>query len=229
MKIKRKRTLNTSSEDSHVEKSDVAQQARQACTEFLAECRKRELAGKGLHAYLCERYNDCFKTDPPSDKSSSLVKIKVAYYLLVIEGYHKYNINVPVKVSQNYEASQGFHIDKFHPDMGCLLSISERSKSNEKEVSDMAKKTKVKKVVKETKGPKVQELWIQLFSSSHSKNLTDDQLAKEMTKLAAGKTRKGSYTAADIARHRSLYNLGKIAGQTGKPKSQIEKYEPKKK
>jgi hypothetical protein len=75
-------------------------------------------------------------------------------------------------------------------------------------VNDLANKTKKRRFCKETKGPKVQELGSSLFSSSpQHQEPEDDQLAKEITKLVLAITRKSSYTAADIARHRSLYNL----------------------
>ena len=98
--------------------------------------------------------------------------------------------------------------------------------SKKKKGEDMAVKAKVKHITatkKETsKRGAVTQTWIKVLEASNGK--TDVQLAAEMVKAGVGHTK---YTEAHVKSVRSLYNLGKLVGQKGKPAKELVEHKSK--
>jgi len=72
-----------------------------------------------------------------------------------------------------------------------------------------------------SKSTSVAGTWIRILSGAVGKGLPDGELAKMM----CDETGRTGYVASDVARHRSLYNRGKIKGQTSAPSKQLVKHE----
>lgn len=214
------------------EKKEVPLSSTAAYLKFQTELRETNTPVK----FLKEKYKELFKTPAPA-VSEELIKAKISYHLLVVEGYQKCNVPVPEKVMKNYLASKDLNIDGFGPGMASMLKLNTVKK--EKEGDTMAVK-KVIKLVKKTaaapakakavKGPRVSvsSIFAEIFAMNPVKKLTDEQIAKEVNAKAKGIGRGHVYTMKDIPVVRRKFNLGILAGQTGKPKVELKKFEAKK-
>jgi len=186
--------------------------------------------------FLREKYKELFKTPMP-DASEELIKAKISYHLLVVEGYQKCNVPVPEKVMKNYLASKDLNIDGFGPGMASMLKLNTVKK--EKEGDTMAVKKVIKLVkksaaapakAKAVKGPRVSVsgIFAEIFAMNPVKKLTDEQIAKEVNAKSKGIGRGHVYTMKDIPVVRRKFNLGLLAGQESKPKVELKKFEAKK-
>ncbi len=192
--------------------------------------------------FLREKYRAVFKSKLP-DASPGLIKVKISYHLLVVEGYQKYNVPVPEIIMQNYKASQELNIERFDRNMNSMLKLDNIKNGKE---DDMAKKKKVVKVVKVVKkatsasGAKKAEkkdmkprgsisgLFAEIFAANGKAKLTDEKIAKEINAKGKAMSRGKEYCHKDIPAVRRKFNLGLLAGQTGKPKVELKKVEDKK-
>ena len=66
----------------------------------------------------------------------------------------------------------------------------------------------------------VASLWISVLHDAVGKNLSDDAIALTLSKALPDRT---PYLAEDVARHRTLYNHGRIKGQTSVPSKKLER------
>ena len=82
--------------------------------------------------FLREKYKELFKTPVPA-ALEELIKAKISYHLLVVEGYQKCNVPVPEKVMKNYLASKDLDIEGFSDTMGAMLKLNTVKTETEKE------------------------------------------------------------------------------------------------
>lgn len=69
--------------------------------------------------------------------------------------------------------------------------------------------------------PRVAETWIKVLSECVGKKVPDHDIVVCMNT----RTGRPGYTESDVARHRSLYNLGKIKGQLAAPEQKLQRFE----
>lgn len=184
--------------------------------------------------FLRAKYKEIFKSNMP-DELLRLIKAKIDYHLLVVEGYQKCNVPVPEKVMKNYKASQEFNIDGFDKNMSTLLKLGNINNGKE---DAMATKRKVKLIkrgassaAKKEGKPRVtvSGLFAEIFAANFKAKLTDEKIAKTINTKIKGISRGHEYCHKDIPTVRRKFNLGLLTGQTGKPKVELEKFDSKKK
>ena len=193
--------------------------------------------GRPQTDFLHDTYETCFKNKVPAGISEELIKTKISYHLLVVEGYQKCNVPVPTKVMQNYKASQELNIEGFSGTTQAILKLKKKEGDE-----TMAKKTvkvvrkasstaaKTAKVEKKASEPRVtvSGIFAGIFAANYSKKLTDEQIVKEVNSQAKGIGRGHTYNVKDVPVVRRKFNLGLLVGQTSKPKTELVKFEAKK-
>jgi len=245
MKSKRRITVklkkNSTPEVPAKEKIIICAGAVTACNEFLRECR----AAKQLMPVLKEHYRKCFKEKIPQGIAPELIRLKIAYYYQVVEGYQKNNIPVPKSVQQNYEAAQDFNIDGFGDAMRGVLRSEQKEEVVDltKEEQMVTKKVVVKVAVKKdvakaapavkakkadrVSGISVASIFGDVFKANFSKKLTDEQIVKVVNaEIKKNKLGRGHvFVAAEVQGIRHKYNTGMMQGGVQKPNKELPKFE----
>lgn len=241
MKSKKKVSKPLSPEAAAAEEAKVV--IYDAYCEFTLAYRLLKEGTKAWRVFLTSEYREHFKQNIPVDVPWVLIRSKIEYHLLVVEGYQKAKIPVSAKMQQNYDAAQALDINKFHKDTASLLAVSLDRMGKTTKEDAMAKAKKVVKVAvrkpsapakaaKKEKAPRVtvSGIFREIFEANFSKKLTDEQIAKAVnTKSKDAASRGHTYGPKDVPVVRRKFNLGLLSGQEGKkPAKELEKFEAKK-
>lgn len=169
-----------------------------------------------------EWYEKCFNDFPPwNEHGIQMCKYRVSYHLYVAD-LKMQGKPVPDTVAKNYKAFMEFNINGLNNGVikhSILAELKQTQGGNEMPRQKEKKVTGAK--AKSAVSEKAYETWIRLMAEQPKKKLNDTALAKEMQKAHPGKK---VYDENDVARHRSLYNNGKIKSQSKAPKVRIEQY-----
>jgi hypothetical protein len=207
---------------------------------FAHKIRELNEYSKAWRHLLISEYRACFHQNIPQGINWYLIKTKIEYHLLVVEGYQKYKIPVPAKIQQNYIASQAFNIDGFDEGMKGLLTLTLKQTELTRKEDQMVKvkkavevivakkegKTAPAKKAKKNSEPRVtvSGIFAEVFKANYSAKLTDENIAKLVNQKAKGLGKGHQYTMKEIPAVRRKFNLGMLAGQEGKkPAKELEK------
>lgn len=165
-------------------------------------------------------YREVFGETAPMEKYGvQFCKHRVGYHLYM-KSLKDEGREIPSSVQKNHDAIMSFNIDKMK---NCVIKHSILAELRSNQGGNEMARAKEKKVTpqaqKKASSEKVYETWIRIFDENTKKKLNDEQLANAMQTAHPGKK---AYTAADVAKHRSLYNNGKIKSQTKAPKVKVE-------
>jgi hypothetical protein len=180
-----------------------------SCDQFLKELRDLEFRNRNPLSHVCARYQECFGDRPPAGIPLELVRLKVAYHLLVKKGFEARGVVVPERVLKNYKASQTFNVNAFDSRLQEFVKISLRDSSLIPET--ISTYTPEKKVRVFKKVP-VAHLYLAIFKEQPTAKLSDEKIADKIAAQIGERP-----TNRNISSYRCLFNAGKITGQTITP------------
>lgn len=197
---------------------------------FLFTCRRLANSNRAEYGlYLTRMYRHLFNEDLPIDKPVYMIRIKIAYKLMY-QGLTQLKQPISSKLQQNYTSSQTFSLNEMHPETAHLIKLGVQAEGGENHMKSKLRKAKstLKKARKHSHAsnngkPKVGVAmsWVAIMAANFKKKLKDPKLAMAMRQAHPGQKK---YTEADVRKHRSLYNNGRIAGMSGKPKVALQAY-----
>lgn len=193
----------------------------------------RDLRTKGgessVMPFVAQQYKLWYNEDPPTDQPNKLIEIKVGYKILIHDIKGRGEEPSP-EVLKNYKASQNFNLKGFDKEMQSLLKIAIKktqiSQEKEEEMTKVRKKAAAKaQATKAAKsgGKKITkgETWGAILKENFKKKLTDEQLAKEMTKrMGDGNT----YTEDQVKKARGFFNFGALSSKVEKPSEPLKQF-----